>query len=219
MFGVHRTVSGAPGQAPNEQATLGFSQGALHYNSSDCPMCTRHVRWANGATVTYANGRLPKVNSCERARQRLEHTGHVWCGTGLFGAAIGQRVPMVNRSKPQRVCWRGTHRTVNSTYPVHHRTVRCAHRHQTQPTARKWLETINTPQPSPSMASKYSEYHIHFKSKGNHSKDTTKAFNPLQAPKSTLLLRDLWEDHLCSFVALVAWTAFSFSILVLISAL
>jgi hypothetical protein len=78
-----------------------------------------------------------------------------------------------------------------------------------QPTARKWLEAINIPQPPPSIASKCSEHHIHCKSKVHHSKDTSKAFNPLQATKSTLLLRDLREDHLCSFVALVAWIAFS----------
>jgi hypothetical protein len=58
---------------------------------------------------------------------------------------------------------------------------------------------------------------LHFsfntRAKGKHSKVTIKAFNPLQAPKSTQLLRDLIEDHLCSFVALVAWIAFSFSFL------
>jgi hypothetical protein len=67
------------------------------------------------------------------------------CGTGLSSAATGWRLPTVDRSKPQWACWRGTHRTVNSAYPVHDRTVRCAHRQQTQPTARKWLEAINTP--------------------------------------------------------------------------
>jgi hypothetical protein len=69
------------------------------------------------------------------------------------------------------------------------------------------------------MASKYSEHHIHYKSKDNNSNDTSKAFNPLQATKSTLLLRDLREDHLCSFVALVAWIAFSFPTPILLSAL
>jgi hypothetical protein len=95
------------------------------------------------------------------------------------------------------VCWRGRHRTV-----------RCARRHQSQPMARKWLEAINTPKPPPFKSSKFSELHIHCKIKGRHSKDTFKAFNPLKAPKSTLLLRDLWEDHLCFFVALVAWIIF-----------
>jgi hypothetical protein len=100
----------------------------------------RTVRCANRATVTCANGRLPKVNSArQRSEQRSQSTPN------MSGAATGQRVPTVNRSKPQRACWRGTHRTVNGTCPVHHRTVRCAYRQQTQPTARKWLEAINTP--------------------------------------------------------------------------
>jgi hypothetical protein len=43
-----------------------------------------------------ANGRLPKVNSGEQCAAELraeksEHTGHVRCGTGLSGAATGQR--------------------------------------------------------------------------------------------------------------------------------
>jgi hypothetical protein len=32
------------------------------------------------------------------------------------------------------------------------------------PTVRKWLEAINTPQPPPSMASKFFEVHIQYKS-------------------------------------------------------
>jgi hypothetical protein len=66
------------------------------------------------------------------------------------------------------------------------------------------------PQPSPFKPSKPPTLLIPYKSKGKHSKDTIKAFNPLKAPKSTPLLRVLREDHLCSFVALVA---FSFSFL------
>jgi hypothetical protein len=37
---VHRTLSGAPGQTPNEQATLGNSMGTLHYNSPNYLVCT-----------------------------------------------------------------------------------------------------------------------------------------------------------------------------------
>jgi hypothetical protein len=39
------------------------------------------------------------------------------------------------------------------------------------------------------------------------SKDTIKAFNPLQAPKSNQALSDLREGVCVSFVALVAWIA------------
>jgi hypothetical protein len=41
---AHRTMSGAPGRAPLELTTLGFSQGALRYNSPDCSVCIGHVR-------------------------------------------------------------------------------------------------------------------------------------------------------------------------------
>jgi hypothetical protein len=204
---AHRTVSGAPGRAPSELLTLEFYQRALRYNSPDCPVCTGHVWWANGATVTWCQRWTKKMNN---ARQKSERTGHVWCCTRLSGAATGQRVPTVNRSKPQRRADVACTGQWTVRWPVHHWTVQRAHRQQTQPTARKWLEVINTPQSHPFKPSKFYKLHIHCKSKGNHSKGTTKAFNPLQAPKSTLLLRELWEDHLCSFVALVAWIAFSF---------
>jgi hypothetical protein len=72
--------------------------------------------------------------------------------------------------------------------------VRCTTRLSGEPsttTAIIVVGAINTPQPPPFKSSKFSELHIHCKSKGKHSKDTIKVFNPLQAPKSTLLLRDL----------------------------
>jgi hypothetical protein len=83
--------------------------GALRYNSPDCPVCT-------GLSGEPAEQRLParqrstgKVNSDEQCRAearvaKSEVTGHVWCATGLSGAAKGQRVPMVNSSKTQRAC-------------------------------------------------------------------------------------------------------------------
>jgi hypothetical protein len=55
------------------------------------------------------------------------------------------------------------------------------------------------PQPPPFKPSKPPTLLIQYKSKGKHSKDTIKSFNPLQAPKSTQLLSDLREDHLCFF--------------------
>jgi hypothetical protein len=41
---THQTVSGAPRRAALKPATLGFLQGALHYNLPDCSVCTGHVR-------------------------------------------------------------------------------------------------------------------------------------------------------------------------------
>jgi hypothetical protein len=139
---AHQTVSGAPGRAALEQLTLRFLLGALRYNSPDYPVCTGYIRWANGATTTWRQWSTEKGNN---ALQKSERIGHVRCGTGLSGATTGQGFLWSTRSKPQQACWRGTHRTMNSVYPVHHRTVRCPHHQQKQPTARKWLEAINTP--------------------------------------------------------------------------
>jgi hypothetical protein len=58
-------------------------------------------------------------------------------------------------------------------------------------TTRIVVGAINTLQPPPFKPSKFFELHIHCKSKGKHSKGTIKALKPLQAPKSTLLRRDL----------------------------
>jgi hypothetical protein len=83
--------------------------------------------------------------------------------------------------------------------------------------ARNWLEAINTPnhllQWHPSILN------ITFiaRAKATTPKTHSKHSIHSKLPKSTLLLRDLREDYLCSFVALVAWIAFSSSILVLIS--
>jgi hypothetical protein len=79
-------------------------------------------------------------------------------------------------------------------------------------TARKWLGAINTPQPPHSKSSKHSEFLIHCQSKVQHSKTQSKQSIHSKFPKSTLVLKGLWEDHLCSFAALVAWFPSSFLI-------
>jgi hypothetical protein len=116
---------------------------------------------------------------------------------------------------PQRARWRGVHRIVNSDCTVRHRTVRCAHHQQKQPTVRKWLEAINTPQPPHSKPSKYSELPNQYKSKANHSKTHSKHSIHSKFSKSTLVLRDLREDHLCSFALLLLGLPSSFPILIL----
>jgi hypothetical protein len=132
---------------------------------------------------------------------KLERTGHVRCATGLSGAPTSQRAPTVNRSKTQRCA--DVARTGQWTVPcpVHHRTVRCAHRQQKQPTARKWLEAINTPQPPPSMASKFSELHIHCKSKRLHSK-TQSIDQILSKPPNQLNSLVTWERVFCVLLLL-----------------
>jgi hypothetical protein len=79
---AHRTVSGAPGRAPLELATLGFYQGALHCNSPDYLVCTGHVWCANGATVTCAQRSTAKVYSA-----KLDVTLRSQGAPDMFGVA------------------------------------------------------------------------------------------------------------------------------------
>jgi hypothetical protein len=89
---AHRTVSGAPGRAALKPATLGFLQGALRYNSPDCPVSQR----SNGnlaPTVDY------KREPCKpKVRAESQNT------LDMSGVATGQGVPTVDRPKPQRAC-------------------------------------------------------------------------------------------------------------------
>jgi hypothetical protein len=79
--------------------------------------------------------------------------------------------------------------------------VRCAHRQQPLPTARKWLEAINTPQPPHSLAFKISEVHIQYKSSNIHSKTQFQRSNPLQVPNSSQPLSDLRErESFCVYL-------------------
>jgi hypothetical protein len=97
--------------------------------------------------------------------------------------------------------------------------VRCAHRQQKQATTRKWFEVINTPNHLVQWHPSILNITFIARAKPTTSKTHSKHSIHSKLPKSTLVLRGLWEDYLCSFVALVAWIAFSFSILILISAL
>jgi hypothetical protein len=94
----HRTVSCAPCLYKVEPATLRFSTGTLHYNSPDCPVCHRTVRCTSGAMAIQRNGRL----------QRRPDSATV-----------------ENSARQSQSVESKAHRTVNRTYPVWHRTVRC----------------------------------------------------------------------------------------------
>jgi hypothetical protein len=54
---------------------------SLRYNSSDCPVCTGHVRWANGATVncaqrsTVMSDEQWTMRKSEVKATKSEHTG------------------------------------------------------------------------------------------------------------------------------------------------
>jgi hypothetical protein len=85
------------------------SQGALHYNSPDCPMCHRTVRCTSGATATLRNGRLEKLkiqmNSARQSRAaRQRRTGHytmpVRYDTRLSGATRGQSLQRSEALEP-----------------------------------------------------------------------------------------------------------------------
>jgi hypothetical protein len=107
------------------------------------------------------------------------------------------------------VSWCGTHQTINSVmsgvapdYPVCPSTA----------TTGIVVGAINTPQPPPFKPSKFSELHIQYKSKILHSKTQSKE-QILSKPQNQLNCLVTWEREFCvSFVALVAWIAFSFSL-------
>jgi hypothetical protein len=136
-------ASGAPdtvrclGQGTNELATLGFSErhsDIIHWTVRCAPDC---VRWANGTTVTCVQQSTAKVNSARsEVRAAMSgRTGYVWCSykTKEFNGQSLQTPTSI---------WRGTHRIVNNA--MSGAPPNCPVRHQ-QPTTRKWLEAINTP--------------------------------------------------------------------------
>jgi hypothetical protein len=102
---MHRTLSGAPGQAPFEQATLKNSEARS-------AIIHQTVRCAIGLSGESAEQRLcvrqrstAKRYSAEQCRDRSQNTevrGHsiVRCGTRLPGAAKRQMPPTVNCSEP-----------------------------------------------------------------------------------------------------------------------
>ena len=131
----HRTVSSAPGKIDFKLFTFGFSRrtsAIIHWT----------VRCASGATVICAQRSTLQSEQC---KSDVRADGQR--GTGLSGVAPD--CPMPHKDKASngrpapspngRMKWRRT-----GHCPVAHRTVRCALRQQTSPTARFWLVAINT---------------------------------------------------------------------------
>jgi hypothetical protein len=151
---AHRTVRCATGQCPVHQGAsartlhLRVSQAHLRYNSPDCPVAHRTVRCTSGATAICAQRSTLQseqwISECQSRSKR---------GTGLSGGAPDCPVPQEDKAsngrparRPiRRMTWRRT-----GHCPVAHRTVRCALRQQTSPTARFWLVAIIPPQPATS---------------------------------------------------------------------
>jgi hypothetical protein len=141
---AHRTVRCTREDRP-QTLQLRVSQAQLHYNSLDCLVGHRTIWCASGATTNCAtvdsyNEQCSTMNAAEvRAVGKR--------GTRLSGVAPDCPVPHEDKasngrpapSPNGRMTWRHT-----GHYPVAHRTVRCAHRQQTFPTATFWMVAIYT---------------------------------------------------------------------------
>jgi hypothetical protein len=89
-------------------------------------------------------------------------------------------------------------------------TVRCAHRQQAEPMARKWLGAINTPQPLHSLPSKFSKVFIQYKSNNIHSK--TQLQDQILSKSQNQLNHLVTCERVFVFIcALVAWIGLFFS--------
>jgi hypothetical protein len=109
----------------------------------------------------------------------------------------------VSGGAPNSVRWR------TGQCPVAHRTVWCALRQQSSPTAILVVGAINTPQPPLFKAPKHSLL-IQYKRNTQHSKTQIKASDQIIVHNSTLVFRTCEKIGLCYFVVLVAWLAFFF---------
>jgi hypothetical protein len=129
----HRTVrwctglSGEPSAANSSPS--GKANGRCGYNSPDCPVVHRTVRWCTGLsgepTVACANGRPRNLRTTCGLLQRSADAPDCPVCTGQ--CPVRQSMQRSNG----RICqiWKEiVHRTVYWTYPVVHRTVRCATR-------------------------------------------------------------------------------------------
>jgi hypothetical protein len=74
IFGAPDTVRCTRPVKTQTRHSREFS-GALHYNSPDCPVCHRTVRWASGATTPYAPtvdyAESTVVNSAAQKSERI----------------------------------------------------------------------------------------------------------------------------------------------------
>jgi hypothetical protein len=155
------------------------------YNSPDCPVAHRTVRWHTGLSDVPAEQRLLQ-------RQRSPATA--------FNA-----LQCAQKSSTRQKA----HRTVYRTCPVHHRTVRWPRRQKLQRSESNGLVTwqahrtvsdapcdsnlhqtaslvvgaINTPNHPPFIASKFS-YFLHLTRAIHSIQDTPKRSNPLQVQRS-----------------------------------
>jgi hypothetical protein len=144
---AHRTLSGVPVAALANWPLSSFLRATIIKFTGlfgvppDCSVCHRTVRWANGATVNFANGRLCWRRNSEQCRSRTAKSKR----TGVSGVPLDCPVPQEDKwlqrsTTPNPNGWLTWHAPDNDKCYV-----RCAYRQQSQPTARKCLEAINTP--------------------------------------------------------------------------
>jgi hypothetical protein len=132
----------------------------------------------------------------------------IQCATGLSGAARRQKTSTINSSKPQRSTDMVHTGQWTVQYAAHHRTIRCAHQQQSQPTTRKWLEAINTPNHLHSSHPSFSLFSFNTRAKNilqrhNQSIQSSPSSKIKSSDQKSLVT---WERVICvSFVALVSW--------------
>jgi hypothetical protein len=160
----------------------------------DSVRCTREI---NSKLATFRNlgshsTIIHRTVRCAKRSNGRQRNGRVqWSADNAIVRGL-----RAQKSKQARMA----HRTVNMTYPVHHRTVRwptcqklqrsnpngwvtwlahrtvrCARRQQSSPTTILVVGAINTPQPPLFKVSKHSLLLIQYKSNTQHSKTQIKA--------------------------------------------
>jgi hypothetical protein len=138
----HRTLSGAPPDSVRCTRVLLLELFTFGFPRRISAIIHRTVRCTSGATAIYAQrSTLQSEQYCGRSQSSGQR------GTGLSGATPDCPVSHEDRAsngrpapRPNgRMTWRRTRHC-----PVVHRTVRCAPRQHTSPTARFWLVAINT---------------------------------------------------------------------------
>jgi hypothetical protein len=113
-------------------------QGVLHYNSSDCPVCHRTLRWASKAMAIQRQRSTVKVLCREQCKCRSQSTkvrGHrtVRCSKTTKAPTVDQLWTLT-----VALTWRAPDSAPDC--PVAHRTVRCE---QPSPTAMEVVGAIN----------------------------------------------------------------------------
>jgi hypothetical protein len=166
-----------PKPSTSQLATLGFLSMPLRYNSPKCPVCTGQCsvsQRSNGQMRQQWTAMLDQQCTVQKSEVRLRSQNAPDCPVQLEDKGL-QRSTAPNPNG--QMTWHAP-----NTEQCHIRCTTGLSGVPSTSTARIVVGAINTLQPPPFKSSKFSELHIHCKSKGKHSKDTTKAFNQLQAP-------------------------------------